>query len=291
MPEPELTTITFKEFLENHPPGSVVLVRDIAEKMKSATEKWMVIVPTIQLYCPSEDCVGNRFFNANVSEYSRTIGKDWKEVYYDYLCNNCKRQYKRFSLGMRIVDAGAAECYKYGELPPFGPHTPTRLISMIGEDKDLFLQGRRCESQGLGIGSFAYYRRVVENAKARLISQIIRVSKTIGIGSDSVAKLEVALDETNFTRSMELMGEALPRELLVKGHNPFTLLHKALSKGIHAKTDAECLESAQSIRLLLAELAERINEFVKENRELEESIKKLLQESRPAQDNPPETAE
>jgi len=46
------------------------------------------------------------------------------------------------------------------------------VITLIGPDREIFLRGRRAENQGLGIGAFAYYRRVVENQKGRIITQI-----------------------------------------------------------------------------------------------------------------------
>jgi len=63
---------------------------------------------------------------------------------------------------------------------------------------------------------------------------------------------------------------------LINGHNPLTLLHSALSDGIHAKTDEECLELATSIRLVLIELADRIATALKDEAELRTAVTKLL---------------
>ena len=52
---------------------------------------------------------------------------------------------------------------------------------------------------------------------------------------------------------------AIPESLLINGHNPILLLHNALSEGVHAMTDEQCLELASSIRIVLAELSERIS--------------------------------
>jgi hypothetical protein len=38
-----------------------------------------------------------------------------------------------------------------------------------------FCAGRRAESQGIGIGTFAYYRRVFDNRRSRIIDGIIKV--------------------------------------------------------------------------------------------------------------------
>ena len=70
--------------------------------------------------------------------------------------------------------------------------------------------------------------------------------------------------------------EAIPRVLYIKGHNPFTLLHGALSEGIHAASDGECLVAANDIRLILVELAERLNEALREQRELDAALSRLV---------------
>ena len=68
----------------------------------------------------------------------------------------------------------------YGEYPPFGERTPAKVITMIGPDRDLFLNGRRAENHGLGIGASAYYRRVVENQKDRIFDMIIEAAEATG---------------------------------------------------------------------------------------------------------------
>jgi hypothetical protein len=110
---------------------------------------------------------------------------------------------------------------KFGEWPPFGPSTPARFVSLIGPDRDLFLKGRRSESQGLGIGAFAYYRRVVENNKARLIDAIANVGKHTGLSSDDITKLETAKGEIQFSKAIDSIKTLIPNELFVAGGHPF----------------------------------------------------------------------
>ena len=66
---------------------------------------------------------------------------------------------------------------KIGEYPPFGPPTPRKVLNLFGDDKPLFLKGRQAENQGLGIGAFAYYRRMVDNQKNRLFDAIIAIAE------------------------------------------------------------------------------------------------------------------
>src|ERR1700734_3781617 len=147
--------------------------------------------------------------------------------------------YKDISLAVQIEDteSGWGRCYKFGELPVYGPPTPSRLISLIGPDRELFLQGRRCENQGLGIGAFVYYRRVVENQKNRILERIIDVAQTLGAPSEMVATLTEAKTETQFSKAMHSVKDAMPDSLKLRGQNPLTLLHNALSDGLHARDD------------------------------------------------------
>jgi len=69
----------------------------------------------------------------------------------------------------------------------------------------------------------------------------------------------------------EIKG-AIPDSLMVQGQNPLTLLHDALSIGIHHEDDVECLQRATSVRLILADLADRIDRALKENAELEAAV-------------------
>jgi hypothetical protein len=44
-----------------------------------------------------------------------------------------------------------ARMLKFGEVEPFGPPTPARVITLLGPEKDYYLKGRRAENQGMGI--------------------------------------------------------------------------------------------------------------------------------------------
>jgi hypothetical protein len=58
--------------------------------------------------------------------------------------------------------------------------------------------------------------------------------------------------------------------------NPLSLLHTALSEGLHEQHDDVCLELAASIRLVLTELAERMSQVLKDEAELSGAVNKLL---------------
>jgi hypothetical protein len=60
------------------------------------------------------------------------------------------------------------------------------------------------------------------------------------------------------------------------GHNPLTLLHSALSKGLHADDDQTCLEAAHIIRIVLAGLVERVGQALKSEAELTTALGRLM---------------
>jgi hypothetical protein len=54
------------------------------------------------------------------------------------------------------------------------------------------------------------------------------------------------------------------------------LLHKALSEGLHAGSDAESLEIAQDIRVILSEFSERLRDGLKDEKEPDMRRKRFL---------------
>jgi hypothetical protein len=173
-------------------------------------------------------------------------------------------------------DDSSGVALKFGEDPAFGPATPTRLLTLLGDQRETFLKGRRCENQGLGIGAFSYYRRVVEHQKGRIFDEVIKVSKKVGAPGDVIALLSQARNETQFSKSISLVKDALPQSLLIGNHNPLTLLHNALSSGLHEDTDEGCLAIAQAVRVVLVDLSERLSQALKDEAELNAAVSRLM---------------
>lgn len=276
----EESAIPFSEFLEAIPPGTLTKIADLTKKryyQGGSFAGYEVISPEIQLHCPSDSCNGMRFFRRS-SKLMPDIGDDGYNYFYvSYTCSNCRKYEKTFSLAAQRDDSETSGvCYKFGELPEFGPPTPSRLIKLIGPDRELFLKGRRCENQGLGVGAFVYYRRVVEGQKNRILDEIIKVSQKLGTPAEQITLLEAAKKETQFSKALASVKDALPQSLLINGHNPLSLLHSALSDGLHARSDSECLEIASSVRVVLAELSERLAQALKDEAELNKALSRLM---------------
>ncbi|MGD0546538.1 MAG: hypothetical protein ABR991_01770 [Terracidiphilus sp.] len=90
--------------------------------------------------------------------------------------------------------------------------------------------------------------------------------------------LPLRTTKPDYKESIEMVKDFIPQALLMSGYNPLTLLHSALSKGLHNSdmTDEHCLQLAQSIRTILAELAEQISEALKENKEIQNALSVLI---------------
>jgi hypothetical protein len=269
--------VSLVTFLETTPPDSEERVDPLAA---SDYQGHLVLDPAdIRLYCDSEECEGKgklRFVKSSSADY--LTRKEIKQLFMTYLCRNCRKTNKTFALVAVLDGAGTSgAALKVGEIPPFGPEVPARVITLIGPDRELFLKGRRAENRGLGIGAFAYYRRVVENQKGRIIEEMAKVAKKLGASQADLKQFELAAKEIQFATAIDKINAAIPPTLRIDGHNPLTLLHGALSDGLHERSDEDCLEYAMEIRVVLTELAERMSQALKEEAELKGAVSKLLE--------------
>jgi len=273
--------MSLAEFLESVPPSQMRQIEKIVTVSSSqyAGVRYSLTTPEIRLHCGHANCGGLRIFRCSDGGPSVNHAKDgFSFDYVTYVCSNCQETQKIFAIASRVDDAMSrtGSCYKFGELPAYGPPTPSRLLDLIGPDRDLFLSGRRCESQGLGIGAFSYYRRVVENQKDRILDRIIKTAETLNTPESVLENLRQAKEETQFVKAMNLARDAMPDGLKIKGHNPLTLLHAALSQGLRAEDDETCLELSHAIRVVLADLSDRMGQLLKDTRELHEAISFLM---------------
>lgn len=271
--------MAFGEFLESVPPQQRRPIADLFSKKQNspATAYYHEVnKPQIQLHCSAEPCNGLRFFRHVGGTAAISTPSGFTRTFLVYQCSNCQTSQKTFAVEVTLLKAGAATCLKFGESPAYGPPTASRLLRLFGSDREIFLKGRRCENQGLGIGAFVYYRRVVESHKDQIIGQVIRVSERVGAPKETLEVLEKAKKEVQFSKAMESIKDALPQALLVNGRNPLTLLHSALSKGVHELSDERCLELARDVRIVLGELAERLGQALKDEAELDAAVNRLV---------------
>lgn len=225
----------------------------------------------IKIYCSR--CEGLRVFRESANQGSQN---SVDHLLY-YLCSNCQQEFKTFAIRVETdLKKAVFKACKFGELPAFGTPVPSRLLSRLGKDREEFLKGRRAENQGLGVAAFTYYRRVVERQKNRLIAEIKKVALTLQLPTSTIATLDSAITEKQFSKALDLAKDVIPESLRIKGHSPLSLLHSALSDGVHNGTDEECLGSAEAVRIILTELSDRLDQALQEDATLTKALDKLL---------------
>jgi len=277
MNEPQLT---LKEFLETVP---LLDLREVKATLKRAANAGTVTltIPPIRLYCPNPACAGMRNFDCYSKTYDipwATNGKYHEETFFTYHCRDCRRTIKSFAVNLmgELSDTTATTITKIGEDPRFGEPRPNIVADVLDDEVKFLDRGFRAESEGLGIGAFAYYRRYVESHKDKIFAEIRKVAVAQDLGADLLAKIDKAIASRAFSPAVEAMQDAIPDSLRIKGENPLTLLHNALSEQLHnAEDDKECLEMAQDIRAVLAGLTEKTSQALKSTATLNESVTRL----------------
>ena len=275
----EKPCLSFAKFLETTPPNQSARISDLAVSTH-VSNYCSINTPKLKLHCQHDSCA--RVMNFRCVEISRDgerlMPDEFNYFYIVYQCSNCRHEQKVFSLIAAVCKSGPpqGECCKFGELPPYGPHVPSKLIELIRPDRDLFLQGLRCENQGFGIGAFAYYRRVVENQKNRIIKRILKVAKKIGTTPDTIVKLNAAIKETQFKTALGMTKDVIPQKLFINDQNPILALHHALSVGVHRFSDEQCLALARDVRILLGDLSEKMAFILKDDAEVGRALSSLM---------------
>lgn len=259
--QPKKTGISLRDFLESVAPGK-------KNEISGLVSNGAIELPNITLHC--ETCGGIRIYASLIPRVSANSTNS--RHFITYQCRNCKARYKTFALFFSLDDSGAL---KYGEEPSFGPPIPTRASKLIGSDRELFFKGRRCELQGLGVGAFTYYRRVLEDQRNRIFDEILRVLKVMDANNPVIPEIEAAKNEKRFNDSIDVIKHGLPASLLINGENPLHLLYSALSKGVHSMSDEECLELATAVRAVLFEFSERLAEALKDDAEIASAVNLL----------------
>lgn len=238
----------------------------------------------IRAHCDHENCNGV-LRHAKRGDDCYTLGQFYY-AYVCYQCTNCRSTERVYALKVEVgADLTSANCTKLYQEPSFGQPIPKRLFKIIGEgNREHFLQARRAIARGLGIGAYAYYRRIVENNKFELIASVLEVARGTNSSPDQILLLEKAQRETQFSKALDMLQDvtAIPPVLLIDGHNPLALLHDLLSEGIHQLTDTECLDRAKEAEIILSEIAERMQIALTERKAVKSAISSIMNRKTPA---------
>jgi len=269
--------IEFRAFLESVPPLEWRAIRVELHTEYQRISK--ILLPPIYLHCTHADCMGPRFYDYRGSEIHVVSQGKVSHDFLHYRCRNCRTTTKIFAV--QIIRAGEAEdiytVIKLGEKPRFGEPRPNVVADVLDDEIEYFDRGYRSETDGLGIGAFAYYRRFVESHKDKIIGEIKNVAIAQGLAPSIIDALDRAAGKREFKAAVEEIKDAIPDSLKINGMNPLTLLHNALSGGLHSDDDTECLEIAQDIRIVLTAMANRTSELLKSESGLKEAVTRLNQ--------------
>lgn len=239
----------------------------------------------INTYCHSEQCKRVCPFDSESS--NPYVSTETIQEIFEYKCRTCRQTNKIFSLRFESTFEASKKdsttptvtkfmkITKFGEYPAFGPHAPTKLISMLGRKQDIYLKGRRSESLGLGIGAFTYYRRLVQEQKNEIIELILKAANMYNADKELIEQLKQAKKEDEFAKSMEHLKHEFPDALKIQNENPLSALNTALSAGIHNRSDEECLNLAQDIRTILSSFVERFTELSKNDTAVKKAFKEV----------------
>ena len=267
----------WKLFLETTPPNTSMKIHGLAKREVNIhgryTAHWSLPTGYIQLHCERDN--GLRRFDP--CSKAPNVSKIPTYQFIEYQCRDCQITSKTFAVMVirsLAVDVDV-EVMKLGEYPPFSAPISSRIQKLLSKsDLDLYRKGVRAEAQGLGVGAATYFRRIVDEQWTRFVKEIRKAAELLGV--EDLGVYDVALQETQFSRAVKTLKDAIPEKLLILGgENPLTLLYQPLSKQLHTLTDEECLQQAADIRVVLTALLENIADVLKNQDELREAATRL----------------
>ena len=261
-------------FLETYP-----LYRKFATSFSPSTNIPSLPQPAIHMRCDvcSSDqtfTIVNKYESHNVGG-STTLASGSLNIttMAIYLCSSCRKFKRHFLLefsrdGQYVI--------KVGQNPSYDITLEPHLEQILGKEHSYYYKkGKISESQGYGIGAFAYYRRIAEEIIDGLLEQIPELMA--GVEKD---KYLVALEEVKKTRQtkekIELVKDLLPPILKPDNYNPLSLLHGLLSEGLHQSSEEECLERADELRSILEFLVKTTAVYKDDAKTFTDTMKKIL---------------
>lgn len=140
------------------------------------------------------------------------------------------------------------------------------------ETNEWYYKGIKLYNQNFGIGSFAYFRRIVEKELFSILKDVSTLSST----DPKLSKLITDYNETSKISTLYKNSfNLLPKSLQLLGDNPFEILYSHTSKGLHNLTEQECLNEADNIHKILEYVIRKVNEEKSELLEIRNIIKNL----------------
>ena len=171
-----------------------------------------------------------------------------------YVCAGCNDFTRRYFLE---VSENGSWIRKVGQTPPWEISPSNEIDALLEQHSPLYRKGLVCESQGYGIGAFAYYRRVVEELTDELLAKVEQLLR----GPEQEAyheALVAARVATTTARKFEFVKDHLPAILKPGGADPLGRIYGLLSEGLHNLEDDDCLAHASEIRFCLEFVVQQV---------------------------------
>jgi len=165
----------------------------------------------------SEDQPPSRLENGSLNIGMPTPGK---EMVATFTCAGCRESDLAYYIKFG-PDSDSVQ--KIGQSPPWSINLDKALQRRLGEYQDLFRKGLVCESQGYGIGAYAYYRRVIEDMIDELLVDILDLLDP-SIAAEKKRELQDIRDSKRTVDKIEVVSKILPQLLSVKSIFPSTTI-------------------------------------------------------------------
>lgn len=235
------------------------------------------------LQMPCGTCKDMRTFlplSVNYDEYYksnthtiRTTVNTGEPYILQYFCANCRKSKRHFAVAVQ-KSGNKYHIQKIGQFPAYSI-TPEKPMEKYLDRKgmlDIYRNGITCESQGYGVGAFAYYRQILENIINDILDDIIPLSENEEAIREKVSE---AKKEDNTSKKIEIVKDFVPKALKPSGNNVFITMYKVLSEGIHNKDDQACLEDADALRFCLVFIVQTLQDRKQSEAAFSESLNKL----------------
>jgi hypothetical protein len=163
---------------------------------------------------------------------------------------------------------------KIGQFPSYEIEPdPSIQKYLTEEDNSNYRKALTTLSVSFGIGSYAYFRRIIENEIRRIIKDISELEFE-GYENVKQAVTNFEIDH-QMDKLIAVVTKYLPQSLNELGDNPIRLLYKQLSGGIHQFSEEECIEKAKHIDILLKYVIRKVNEEKYQIKEVKDAMLKL----------------
>ncbi len=270
-----------KEFLENYPLYKKYKTdKSWHRSHRAGLEAGTLPKPAIKMFCAV--CGSDQTFNM-VNDYHEQYSNeivDGRVRDLRYKCASCNKGLRVFLIHFQKEkidkDRDVLVLEKVGQIPGWSIDIDKELEQTLGDRSEYYKRGLICESQGYGIGAFSYFRRIVEEIIDELLVSVGEL-----IPEDKKGEYQKALEEVQKTtitqEKIDIVKGLLPESLRPGGVNPLAALHSALSEGLHAESDEECLEYADAVKGVLIFLVNRLVKTKEENKSFTESMSKILE--------------